>query len=77
MLIGFEILGISRAHVGALKVPYEDALEVYPCVDAVCGEMLEPCLGAFRQVKWQVLDDEKIIIRPTVAMVVQVTVAVV
>ena len=29
-LIGFEILGISRAHVCALKVPYEDALQVCP-----------------------------------------------
>ena len=30
LLIGFEILGISRAHVCALKVPYEDALQVCP-----------------------------------------------
>ena len=26
LLAGFEILGISKAHIGALKVPYEDAL---------------------------------------------------
>ena len=30
LFAGFEILGISRAHVHALEVPYEDALEVYP-----------------------------------------------
>ena len=77
MLVGFEITGIPSAHVGALKVPYEDALEVCPRVDAICGEMLEPCSGAFRQVKRQVLDDEKIIVRPTVVVVVQVTVAIV
>ena len=65
MFAGFEILGISRAHVGALKVPYEDALEVCPKVDAVRGEMLEPCSGAFREVERQVLDDEEVIIRST------------
>ena len=65
MLIGFEILGISRAHIGALIVPYKDVLEVCPCVDAICGEMPEPCSGAFCHVKWQVLDDEEIIVCPT------------
>jgi hypothetical protein len=30
LFAGFEILGISRAHVLALKVPYEEALEVCP-----------------------------------------------
>ena len=47
LLVGLEILGISRAHVCALKIPYEDALEVCPRVDAVHGEMLEPCSGTF------------------------------
>jgi hypothetical protein len=61
----FEILGISRAHVYALEVPYEDALEVCPRVDAIREEMLEPCSGAFRKVEWQVLDDEEIIVRPS------------
>jgi hypothetical protein len=51
-------------HVCALEVPYEDALEVYPRVDAVCGEMLEPCSGAFHKVEWQVLDDEEIVVPP-------------
>ena len=64
MFAGFEILGISRAHVGALKVPYEDALEVCPKVDAVRGEMLEPCSGAFCKVERQVLDDEEFVVRP-------------
>ena len=52
-------------HIRALKVPYEDMLEVYPRVDAVHGEMLEPCSSAFRKVEWQVLDDEEIIVCPT------------
>ena len=47
------------------KVPYEDALEVCPRVDVVRREMLEPCSGAFREVEWQGLDDEEILIRPT------------
>ena len=34
-------------------------------MDAVHGEMLEPCSGALRKVEWQILDDEKIIIRST------------
>ena len=56
--------GVYPPHVCALKIPYEDALEVCPRVDAVRGEMLEPCSGAIREVEWQVLDDEEIIIRP-------------
>jgi hypothetical protein len=64
LFAGFEILGVSRAHVCALEVPYEDVLEVYPRVDVVRREMLEPCLGAFCQVEGQVLDDEEIVICP-------------
>ena len=64
MLASFEILGVPKAHVGALEVPYEDALEFCPRVDAVRGEMLEPCLGTFRKVEWQVLDDEEIVVCP-------------
>jgi hypothetical protein len=60
----FEILGISRMHAHALKVSYEDTLEVRPRVDVVHGEMLEPCSGAFRKVERQVLDDEEIVICP-------------
>ena len=33
-------------------------------MDAVRGEMLEPCSGTFYKVEWQVLDDEEIIICP-------------
>ena len=51
-------------HVCALKVAYEDALQVYPRVDAVRVEMLEPCSSAFHEVEWQVLDDEEIIVPP-------------
>ena len=51
-------------HICALKIPQEDALEVYPQVDTIRGEMLEPCSGAFREVGWQVLDDEEIIVCP-------------
>ena len=45
-------------------MPYEDALEVCPRVDAIRGEMLEPCLGAFHEVERQILDDEEIVICP-------------
>ena len=64
MFAGFEILGISRAHVCALEVPYENAVEVSPRVDALREEVLEPCSGTFREVEQQVLDDEEVIIRP-------------
>ena len=30
LLVGFELSRISRVHVCALKVPYDDALEVCP-----------------------------------------------
>ena len=33
-------------------------------MDAIHGEMLEPCLGSFLKVEWQVLDDEEIVIHP-------------
>ena len=49
-------------HVCALKVLYEDVLEVCPRVDAIHEEMLEPCSGTFCEVEWQVLDDEEIIV---------------
>jgi hypothetical protein len=62
LLAGFEILGISKAHVCAIKFPYEDVLEVCPRVDAICREMLKPCSGASCEVEWQVLDDAEIII---------------
>ena len=51
-------------HICALEVPNEYALEVYTQVDDVREEMLEPCLGAFYKVEWQVLNDEEVIIRP-------------
>jgi hypothetical protein len=52
-------------HVRALEVSFEDALEVCPRVDAVRGEMLEPCSSAFREVERQILDDEVIVVCPT------------
>ena len=51
-------------HIHALKVPYENALEVCTRMDAIHGEMLEPCSGTYCKVEWQVLDDEEIIICP-------------
>jgi hypothetical protein len=52
-------------HIRVLKVPHEDALEVYPRMDAVRGEMLEPCSRTFHKVERQVFDDEEIIVHPT------------
>jgi len=31
-------------------------------MDAICVEVLEPCLGALREVERQVLDDEEVIV---------------
>ena len=33
-------------------------------MDAVCGEMLEPCSGTFLKVEQQVLDDKEVIVHP-------------
>ena len=65
MFVDFEILEISRSQIHALKVPHKDAFEVRPLVDAVHGEVLEPCSGAFHKVEWQALDDEEIIVCPS------------
>jgi hypothetical protein len=51
-------------HVHALKVSHEDALEVYPRMDAIHGEMLEPCSGTFYEVERKVLYDEEVIVCP-------------
>jgi len=51
LLAGVGILGVYRAHVCALKVLYEDVLEVYPQVDAVREEMLKRCSGTFCEVE--------------------------
>jgi len=48
--------------VCALEVLYEDALEVSPQVDAIRGEVLEPCSSTFREVELQVLDDEEVVV---------------
>jgi hypothetical protein len=62
---GFEILRISRTHVCAQEVPYEDAFEVRQRADAVRGKVLKPGSGALRKVKRQVLDYEEIVVRST------------
>ena len=33
-------------------------------MDAVRGEMLEPCSGTFRKVERQVLDDKEVVVHP-------------
>ena len=68
MLVGFEIPRISRTNVRALKVPYEDVIEVCPRVDAVSREVLEPHLGAFCEAERQVLDDEEAVIHSACSM---------
>jgi hypothetical protein len=51
-------------HLRALKVSHKDALEVCPRMDAIHGEMLEPCSGTFCEVERHVLYDEEVIVRP-------------
>jgi hypothetical protein len=60
---GFEIPKISGAHICAQEVPYEDAFEVRPRVDAVYGKVLKLGSCALRKVKRQVLDYEEIVVR--------------
>jgi hypothetical protein len=37
-----KVLGITRAHVGALEMPYEDLDEVIPAANATLQEVLQP-----------------------------------
>jgi hypothetical protein len=61
--IVLEVLGVPRAHVGALKVPHEDLLQVHPILDGVGREVLQPCPGRVDQEQGEVMDDEVVIIR--------------
>jgi hypothetical protein len=52
-----EVLGASRALVGALKFPNEGPSEVGPVMYGVVWHMLEPGPRPFLEVNGQVLDD--------------------
>jgi hypothetical protein len=58
------IPGVTRPHIRALKVAGKDLLEIFPTIDRVSGQMVEPTSGRVSQVNGEELDDEKVIVRP-------------
>jgi hypothetical protein len=62
LLTVLEAPRVSRARVGALKVPHEDLLQVRPTFDGVGREVVQPCPGRVGQEQREVGDDEVVII---------------
>jgi hypothetical protein len=60
-----KVLGIARAHVGALEVPHENLYEVGPVVDATGWEVLQPGSHRVSQEQRDIMDDEAVIVHAT------------
>jgi hypothetical protein len=58
--IVLEVPRVPRAHVGALKVPHEDLLQVHAILDGVGRKVVQPCPE-----QGEVADDEVVTIRAT------------
>ena len=50
LMVAPRVLGVSRAHVCALKIPNEDPDQVGPAVDQSLREVLEACPSQVSQV---------------------------
>ena len=61
----FEILGVPKTCVCALKVPHEDLFQVHPTLDPVGRKVFQPCSCRIDQEQWKVADNEIIIICST------------
>jgi hypothetical protein len=64
-LIALQIPGVAGPHVRTLKIAGKDLLEVFPPVNRVFGQVIEPCSGHVGQVDGEELNDELVAIRPT------------
>lgn len=60
-----EVPQVTRVHVGALEVADEDAPEVGLVVDAIGGEVHDPCPCTLTEEQRHVLDDEKLVVHAT------------
>ena len=60
-MTALEVLGVSRADVRPLKIPYEDPLEVHPIADAVMWKEFKPCPNMFPHTNGKILDDEVVV----------------
>jgi hypothetical protein len=58
--IVLDVLGVPRAHVGALEVTHKVLLQVRPTPDFVRWEVLQPCTCRVGKVQGEVADDEGI-----------------
>jgi hypothetical protein len=54
----------SQGLLRAPKVVGEDFLEVFPTIDRVSGQVIEPSSGCVDQVIREELDDETIVVHP-------------
>ena len=69
-LVGFllatlEVTGVPRVDIRPLEISDEDPLEVRPVVDAVVQEEFKPCTNMFPHADGEILNDEKVISRPS------------
>jgi hypothetical protein len=51
-------------HVGALKIGDKNLPQVFPKIDGISWEMVQPGSGGFNQIHREELDDEQIIVCP-------------
>jgi hypothetical protein len=63
--IALQILGVAGPHVRTLEIAGKDLLEVFPAVDQVSWQVIEPSFGRVTQVDGEELNDEQVAIRPT------------
>jgi bisphosphoglycerate-independent phosphoglycerate mutase (AlkP superfamily) len=63
--VAFLVLGVTRAHVGALEVVNEDLSKILPANDDISWQMIQLDHGGVSHVDRKELDDEEVIIRST------------
>jgi hypothetical protein len=59
-----HVLGVARLHIHSLKVVDEDVLEIFPTVDDVSRQMIQPGPSRVGYINGEELDNKKVIICP-------------
>jgi hypothetical protein len=52
-------------HIGTLKIASKTLPQVFPTIDGISWEMVQPCYGGFSQIDREELDDEQINVCPS------------
>jgi hypothetical protein len=55
---------ITRLHVCALKIVGKDVLEIFPTIDQVSRQVIEPGSGCVKQANGEELDDKRVTVSP-------------